>query len=120
MFDEFLEAGMVDRFGFGIEHEQPSLVAAGQWLLRDQFFGQFVVEFRKPHLRSEDSKIPAHKRGRCLRRTQRFAASRAIAAAAVRVSTPSPSRMCSTCFDTVRELIPRIIAISGLVLPTAT
>ena len=53
-------------------------------------------------------------------RSQRFAASSAIAAAAVRVSTRSPSRMCSTCFETVRELMPKIIPISGLVLPTAT
>ena len=43
MADELVEAGMLDSFGFAIEHEQARLVAATQRLLRDQFFGQLVV-----------------------------------------------------------------------------
>ncbi len=41
--DKFVEAGMLERFGFAIEHEQARFVAAGERLLRDQFFGQVVV-----------------------------------------------------------------------------
>src|ERR1019366_1394205 len=38
-------------------------------------------------------------------------------ATARRVSTPSFSKMCSTCLSTVRGLMPRIAPISALVLP---
>ena len=55
MTHEFVEARMIDRLGFAIEHEQARLVAASQRLLRNQFFGQFVVEFGKPHLRGKRS-----------------------------------------------------------------
>jgi hypothetical protein len=37
--------------------------------------------------------------------------------AAVRVSTPSFSKISRTCFFTVDSLLPRIVAISPLVLP---
>ena len=50
MTHEFVEARMLDRLGFAIEHEQARLVAPSQRLLRDQFFRQIVVEFGKPHL----------------------------------------------------------------------
>ena len=43
MTHEFVEARMIDRLAFAIEHEQTRLVAASQRLLRNQFFRQFVV-----------------------------------------------------------------------------
>jgi hypothetical protein len=55
MFDEFVKARMLDRPGSSIEDEQARLVAASQRLLRNQFFRQFVVEFRKPHLRKKQT-----------------------------------------------------------------
>src|SRR5260370_8887785 len=62
MTDEFVEAGMLDRFGFAIEDEHARLVATSQRLLRNQFFGQIVVEFGKPHLRRSAIVIRARKR----------------------------------------------------------
>ena len=43
MPNELVEARVLDRFGFAIEHEQARLVATSQRLLRNQFFGQVVV-----------------------------------------------------------------------------
>ncbi len=45
---------MLDRLVLAIEHKQPRLVAPSQRLLRNQFFWQFVVEFGKPHVISEE------------------------------------------------------------------
>ena len=44
----------------------------------------------------------------------------AIAAAAVRVSTPSFSNTCSRCLCTVRGLVPRMSPMSRLILPLST
>ena len=86
-----------------------------------QFKFRCEVPIMRGHHHAAASWVPSLCIYKVLRRGRYilFAVSSADAAAAVRVSTPSRSRMCWTCFDTVRGLMSRIIAISRSVLPTA-